>query len=154
MFYLRYLELRDFVHIASFPGLGRLSRISLTLGWISSFGVSMVANFQEANQLQMHILGAFMVFGLGAVYMWIETFISYKIHLPELPKLHCHFRLALSATGFFAFVNMIVTIAIARHYYNPKDGRTPINWLPVKNNRQLASRKYFFSSCSFPEIIT
>ncbi|XP_055330350.1 DNA damage-regulated autophagy modulator protein 2-like [Paramacrobiotus metropolitanus] len=128
--YLRYIELRDFVHVDNFPRFGCLSRLSVTLGLISSFGVSLVANFQEVNQIELHIVGANMVFGLGAIYMWVETYITYKIHPGRESKWMCHFRLICAVVGLLAFVNMMVTIAVAFHYYKPLDNRQPVYWLP------------------------
>jgi DNA damage-regulated autophagy modulator protein 2 len=129
--YLRHLELRDHVVADIFPRFKRLSRISLILGWTAALGVSLVANFQEVNQIELHIVGAFMVFGLGAVYMYIETYITYKIHPGGESRGICHFRLGCAVVGLLAFVSMIGTIGIAYHYYKPLDGRIPVQWQPV-----------------------
>ncbi|OQV16305.1 putative DNA damage-regulated autophagy modulator protein 1 [Hypsibius exemplaris] len=129
--YFRYLELRDHVLADLFPRFRWLSRTSLTLGMISAFGVSLVANFQEVNQIELHIVGALMIFGLGAAYMYIETYITYKIHPGGESRRICHFRLVCSVVGLLAFISMIVTIAVAYHFYKPLDGRTPVNWTPA-----------------------
>lgn len=43
------------------------------MGLISSFGLSIVANFQETNVFIVHIIGAFMCFGAGTIYFWIQV---------------------------------------------------------------------------------
>ena len=131
--YLRHLELRDHhtdVYVL-FPRFRMLSRFSLVLGLVSALGVSLVANFQEVNQIEFHIAGAAMVFGVGAVYMWIETYISYKIHPGGESKTVCHLRLILSVIGLLGFIIMHATIAFAFHLYKPLNGRTIVNWMPV-----------------------
>ena len=110
-------------------------------GLIAAFGVSLVANFQEVNQIELHILGAFMVFGLGAIYMYIETYITYKIHPGEESRRICHFRLICAVLGSLSFISMIVTIAVAYHYYKPLGGRGPVNWQPVSD---FGSLSWFF----------
>ncbi|GAV03582.1 hypothetical protein RvY_13978 [Ramazzottius varieornatus] len=131
--YLRHLQLRDHHSdvYAHFPRFRFLSRFSLFLGLTSALGVSLVANFQEVNQIELHIAGAAMVFGVGAVYMWIETYISYQIHPGGESRAICHLRLVLSVIGLLGFILMHVTIALAFRDYKPLDGRTVVNWIPA-----------------------
>lgn len=53
-------------------GSGSFSKIlngfTCFAGYVSAFGISMVANFQETSVLQMHLVGAMMCFGVGAGY--------------------------------------------------------------------------------------
>lgn len=56
--------------------LHRLNRIGLLLGLISSFGMCVVANFQKTTLFSMHLVGAVMTFGVGALYILIQTLLS------------------------------------------------------------------------------
>lgn len=58
----------------------RLCLASLVTGWLSAFGLSMVANFQTIEMRPPHYVGAGMAFGLGLVYCWLQTSISLRHH--------------------------------------------------------------------------
>lgn len=46
---------------------------SLIFGTIACFGLSIVANFQELNAMEIHLTGAGMAFGIGAIYFLIQV---------------------------------------------------------------------------------
>ncbi|KAL5007406.1 hypothetical protein ScPMuIL_016212 [Solemya velum] len=58
---------------------------ALVFGVLSAFGLSMVANFQTGSQRVPHYIGAFLAFGLGMVYAWIQTTLSWKIQTLRRP---------------------------------------------------------------------
>ncbi|NWS23204.1 DRAM2 protein, partial [Pachyramphus minor] len=60
----------------------RLSRIGLALGWMSCFGLCIIANFQKCVLYHVHVLGACLTFGVGAVYMVLQTLLSFLMQ-PE-----------------------------------------------------------------------
>ncbi|XP_005102567.2 DNA damage-regulated autophagy modulator protein 1 [Aplysia californica] len=67
-------------------------------GIVAAGGTLIVATFQETNVLSIHLLGALMAFGVGGVYMWLHTYLSYR--LPDIPgwiRSLCHLRLFMSA---------------------------------------------------------
>ncbi|KFP75842.1 DNA damage-regulated autophagy modulator protein 2, partial [Acanthisitta chloris] len=65
------------------PSTLRLNRIGLTLGLMSCFGLCIIANFQKCILYYIHVLGACLTFGVGAIYMLVQTILSYLMQ-PEL----------------------------------------------------------------------
>lgn len=80
---LRYLFVKRFLLCKQLKVTDKWYKINiagLVFGILSSFGLSMVANFQTEVQRVPHYFGAFLAFGLGTVYCWLQTSLSYKIH--------------------------------------------------------------------------
>ncbi|NWW45038.1 DRAM2 protein, partial [Pedionomus torquatus] len=61
----------------------KLNKIGLTLGLTSCFGLCIIANFQKCILYYIHVVGACLTFGVGAVYMLVQTVLSYLMQ-PEL----------------------------------------------------------------------
>ncbi|NXX51348.1 DRAM2 protein, partial [Tricholaema leucomelas] len=61
----------------------RLNKVGLTLGWMSCFGLCIIANFQKCILYYIHVLGACLTFGVGAIYMLVQTILSYLMQ-PEV----------------------------------------------------------------------
>ncbi|NWI53369.1 DRAM2 protein, partial [Calyptomena viridis] len=79
--YIRYKQV-----CALDPGTSRLlriNRIGLSLGWMSCFGLCVIANFQKCILYSIHVLGACLTFGVGALYLLLQTFLSFRMQ-PEL----------------------------------------------------------------------
>lgn len=72
--YIRYREVEEIEKtMENNENVGNLNKKSLWLGFIASFGVSIVGNFQETNVFAIHVLGAFLAFGLGTVYICLQV---------------------------------------------------------------------------------
>ncbi|KAL7850442.1 hypothetical protein SRHO_G00197910 [Serrasalmus rhombeus] len=70
--YIRFQQVRD---------LGCASRVntcSIVLGFISSIGISVLGNFQQSVDMQVHLLGAFLAFYVGLAYFWIQVWLTYR----------------------------------------------------------------------------
>ncbi|XP_052269528.1 DNA damage-regulated autophagy modulator protein 2-like isoform X2 [Dreissena polymorpha] len=79
---LRYLYLKRYFLCKQVTVTDRCFKVNLAglvLGFASAFGLSMVANFQTEVQRIPHYIGAFFAFGIGTVYCWIQTTLSYKV---------------------------------------------------------------------------
>ncbi|KAI6072870.1 DNA damage-regulated autophagy modulator protein 2 isoform X1 [Aix galericulata] len=61
----------------------KLNKIGLTLGLISCFGLCIIANFQKCVLYYVHVVGACLTFGVGAIYMLVQTVLSYLMQ-PEI----------------------------------------------------------------------
>ncbi|XP_028302715.1 DNA damage-regulated autophagy modulator protein 2-like isoform X2 [Gouania willdenowi] len=84
--------------------LRRLNLGGLLLGCISSFGMCVVANFQKTTLFSVHILGAALTFGVGALYILVQTLLSLHMHP------HVHSRgvyLVRLAVGLWTLVSII-----------------------------------------------
>uniref|UniRef100_A0A3P9PJ69 DNA-damage regulated autophagy modulator 2b n=1 Tax=Poecilia reticulata TaxID=8081 RepID=A0A3P9PJ69_POERE len=64
--------------------LQRLNCFGLVLGWMSSFGMCVVANFQKTTLFSMHMVGAVLTFGVGALYILVQTLLSHYMQ----PHIH------------------------------------------------------------------
>lgn len=109
--------------------IGKLNRNSLFIGLASCYGISIVANFQETNVLIMHYIGAYTCFGMGTIYLWLQSIISYKIEpYIHLRKANCRMIMTIICSIFFVMVSLCGAIAHflfegtdRRHWY-PSDG--------------------------------
>ncbi|TKR81814.1 hypothetical protein L596_015628 [Steinernema carpocapsae] len=108
--YLRHRQIVEF-YWHRFKQVGRWRSISCVLLWIgylSAFGVSMVANFQENNVILVHYTGALLAFGCGLFYTWAQTVLSYNMN-PKLAKpVVSHCRLVLNVLSTLFFCSMII----------------------------------------------
>lgn len=111
--YIHYKHIKEF-NITDMPLIIRLNVVSLWMGCLACLGMSIVANFQVYNSLVTHMIGAFMVFGLGMVYCWMQCVISYKMrHMGMSSSLSCHTRFILSMAVTLFFITTFVAASVA-----------------------------------------
>jgi hypothetical protein len=58
------------------PGSGvshTFNEVTLAFGLVSSFGLDMVANFQESSLIVVHMIGALLCFGAGTTYFILQV---------------------------------------------------------------------------------
>ncbi|KAJ8299174.1 hypothetical protein KUTeg_023234 [Tegillarca granosa] len=60
-------------------GWQKANIVGIILGVISAFGISMVANFQTVVLRGPHYVGAGLAFGLGLIYCWLQTRITWRL---------------------------------------------------------------------------
>jgi hypothetical protein len=72
--YIRYRQINEYYRsYALSSAVVKHNKIALWTGFLSCFGLSLVANFQETNVILVHLTGAFLCFGLGTVYIWLQV---------------------------------------------------------------------------------
>ncbi|XP_075773723.1 LOW QUALITY PROTEIN: modulator of macroautophagy TMEM150B-A [Pelodiscus sinensis] len=71
--YLRFQQVRDG------GGSCALNTAGLALGLLCALGASIVGNFQQSNQLETHLFGAFLAFVLGVVYFWVQAALTHRM---------------------------------------------------------------------------
>lgn len=49
------------------------NKLSISFGCIACLGLSIVANFQETNAMEVHLTGAGMAFGIGSLYFLFQV---------------------------------------------------------------------------------
>ncbi|KAK3793805.1 hypothetical protein RRG08_061936 [Elysia crispata] len=77
--YIRYLQMSEVIDLLN--GQRRvkcMNRLSLILGCLSAFGLTMVANFQTVEMRAVHYTGAGLAFLLGMIYCWLQTSLSVR----------------------------------------------------------------------------
>lgn len=80
-------------------------------GLANMLNISFSFIFQESNVLIVHLIGALMVFGVGALYAILQTIISYKMY-PEYNGLSvCRIRAAISCFSSICFITSILLLS-------------------------------------------
>ncbi|XP_059618968.1 DNA damage-regulated autophagy modulator protein 1 isoform X1 [Phlebotomus argentipes] len=105
----------------------KLNGRALWIGFGSCLGISIVANFQETNIHVIHLVGAFLCFGLGTVYFWIQAVISYYLQPYVGSMFKAHVRLFLSVVCTIFFIMVAVTGIISHILFRGED---PRKWYP------------------------
>ncbi|KAE9556485.1 hypothetical protein FO519_000370 [Halicephalobus sp. NKZ332] len=75
------------------------SLIVMCIGFLSAFGMSLVANFQELAVATVHEIGAMMAFFGAAIYCWGNIFMSYALVPHMTPLWLNHIRTVLATIG-------------------------------------------------------
>uniref|UniRef100_A0A182YEY7 CWH43-like N-terminal domain-containing protein n=1 Tax=Anopheles stephensi TaxID=30069 RepID=A0A182YEY7_ANOST len=127
--YVRYRQIQElsYRHSDVRQALGRCSDVAFWIGIGSCLGISIVGNFQETNVRIVHYVGAFLSFGLGTVYFWIQSYISYYIqpYMGSMQK--ANLRMALSVVCTIFFMIVAVTGVISHILFR---GTDPRKWYP------------------------
>ncbi|XP_070816008.1 DNA damage-regulated autophagy modulator protein 2-like isoform X2 [Chaetodon trifascialis] len=110
--------------------LHRLNRFGLMLGFISSFGMCVVANFQKTTLFSMHLVGAVMTFGVGALYILVQTLLS--LHMQ--PHIHSKSiylaRLGIGVWTLCSIISMFVSSVIMYSSLRGVDVPHKLHWIP------------------------
>uniref|UniRef100_A0AAX7U7W2 CWH43-like N-terminal domain-containing protein n=1 Tax=Astatotilapia calliptera TaxID=8154 RepID=A0AAX7U7W2_ASTCA len=71
---------------------------SLVVFSISSFGMTIVGNFQVFTETNIHNVGAILVFGLGTLSCWLQSYITLRVNLKNEGKMAAIARFLLSGS--------------------------------------------------------
>ncbi|XP_070553050.1 DNA damage-regulated autophagy modulator protein 2-like isoform X2 [Ptychodera flava] len=77
--YIRWKSLKK-LSVENVKRFSCLNTSSFVIGVLAAIGLSVVGNFQWTSQFEIHIIGAGMAFGLGLVYCWMQSHLTYKLH--------------------------------------------------------------------------
>ncbi|KAM4589006.1 DNA damage-regulated autophagy modulator protein 2b [Odontesthes bonariensis] len=110
--------------------LQRLNRFGLLLGLMSSFGMCVVANFQKTTLFSMHLVGAVLTFGVGALYILVQTLISLYMQ----PHVHSRtvylVRLGIGLWTLGSVISMFVSSVIMYSSLKGIDVPRKLHWTP------------------------
>ncbi|XP_069006302.1 DNA damage-regulated autophagy modulator protein 2b [Embiotoca jacksoni] len=110
--------------------LHRLNCVGLALGCVSSFGMCVVANFQKTTLFSMHLVGAVLTFGVGALYIVVQTLLSLRMQ----PHVHGRtiflVRLGLGVWTLSSVVSMFVSSVIMYSSLPGVDVAQKLHWTP------------------------
>ncbi|KAK6190204.1 hypothetical protein SNE40_002124 [Patella caerulea] len=137
--FVRYSQIRE--HYRPVEELGGVTpsrrrkllanKVALVIGLLGDLGASMVGNFQEDAVIEAHVVGAFMAFGLGGIYVWMQSVISYGVtSLNGTTKCCRHIRIVLCSTYTVLFILMITFTTISMRLFKGKGNRNPKMWKP------------------------
>ncbi|XP_070553077.1 DNA damage-regulated autophagy modulator protein 2-like isoform X1 [Ptychodera flava] len=124
--YVRYKQVQEYNREAS-PAILRANKIALVIGGFACLGMSMVANFQETNELQVHVFAANLCFGPGVVYCYMQTWLSYKMAPFHATIFACRARILLC---FFATLGFVFTSVFAALANTKWHGDDQTKWKP------------------------
>lgn len=110
--------------------LKRLNRFGLLLGWISSFGMCVVANFQKTTLFSMHLVGAVLTFGVGALYIFVQTLVSWYMQPHVHSKTTFQVRLGIGVWTLGSIVSMFVSSVIMYSILRGVDVPHKLHWTP------------------------
>ncbi|XP_045136265.1 DNA damage-regulated autophagy modulator protein 2-like isoform X3 [Portunus trituberculatus] len=55
------------------------SRVATFFGLLSAFGLFLVGNFQSTSIITIHLIGAVLAFGIGTIYLWMQSVMSLNL---------------------------------------------------------------------------
>ncbi|XP_062842537.1 DNA damage-regulated autophagy modulator protein 2b isoform X2 [Trichomycterus rosablanca] len=128
--YVRYKQVQTLTYHEE-KRLLNLNKVGLVLGCTSSFGMCVVANFQKTSVFWMHMVGAALTFGVGALYLAVQAVVSYLMQPHVHPKRMFWIRLGISIWTFSSIISMFVSSLIMyqtaglevnkKLHWNPED---------------------------------
>ncbi|XP_030632841.1 DNA damage-regulated autophagy modulator protein 2b [Chanos chanos] len=110
--------------------LHRLNTAGLILGWTSSFGMCIVANFQKTTLFSMHLVGAVLTFGVGALYILVQTVLSYRMQPLIHGKSIFWARLSIGLWTSASIISMFVSSVIMYSSLPGIDVSKKLHWNP------------------------
>ncbi|XP_036369164.1 DNA damage-regulated autophagy modulator protein 1 isoform X1 [Octopus sinensis] len=123
--YIRFKLIQSLVNVDN-SRIHVVNKVSFGLGIIAALGMSLVGNFQESNVLVVHVIGAFMVFGIGSVYEIFQTIMSYMMYPMYNGKKIIIIRMVLSIFSVFFFIMTFIGAGLAGKEYKGN----PLAWRP------------------------
>lgn len=125
--YCKFLQVKDILLKHNMSYEESLNRNTFFLGLVSTFGISIVANFQETNCFVVHWIGAFMCFGLGSLYLCLQTRIYLQI-TPVIGQIMLtKIRIVLSALAVLTFLIFFICAMVS---YKNFEGDSYLHWKP------------------------
>ncbi|CAM4685623.1 unnamed protein product, partial [Caretta caretta] len=123
--YVRYKQV-----YALSPGelkIARLNKAGFTLGMISCFGLCIIANFQKYTLFYMHVVGACLTFGIGAIYVLVQTILSYMMQpkifwIRVIVLLWCGSSIAsMFVSSVLLYSGLYGTDLVQKLHWNPQE---------------------------------
>lgn len=112
--YIRYRQIEELMYNYTdlIKTTTKMNQMSIWFGFGSCLGLSMVANFQLTNVSSIHYFGAFLSFGSGCIYLWLQGHITYHVrgYTGSIYMAYLRFGLASLCT-YFSFVVIITHCA-------------------------------------------
>uniref|UniRef100_A0A8C7WD84 DNA-damage regulated autophagy modulator 2b n=1 Tax=Oncorhynchus mykiss TaxID=8022 RepID=A0A8C7WD84_ONCMY len=102
--------------------LHKLNVLGLVLGWTSSFGMCIVANFQKTTLFFMHLVGAILTLGVGALYILVQTLVSLYMQPHVHGKSIFWVRLSVGVWTFASIISSILLLGV--------DVAHKLHWIP------------------------
>lgn len=119
---VRYWFLKEVFKQKKFPDdVVRWQKVNIAgaiIGIISALGISMVANFQTDAQKVLHYIGAGLAFGLGTVYCFVQTRLSWKLRSNNIGHKHIA---KIQLLNSFILLVFLFTFGISKIFFKIKE---------------------------------
>lgn len=127
--YVRYKQVEALTDEGELK-LNRLNRFGLLLGLISSFGMCVVANFQKTTLFSMHLVGAVLTFGVGALHILVQTLLSLLMQPHIHSKTIFLVRLGIGVWTLSSIISMFISSVIMYSSLPGVDVPKKLHWIP------------------------
>lgn len=127
--YVRYKQLQALADVDD-TRLNRLNVVGFVFGCCSSFGMCVVANFQKTTLFSMHLVGAILTFGIGALYVFIQTALSYLMQPHIHSKTMFWTRLSFGIWTLSSIISMFVSSVIMYSTLPGVEVNKKLHWTP------------------------
>ncbi|XP_063072033.1 DNA damage-regulated autophagy modulator protein 2b isoform X2 [Engraulis encrasicolus] len=127
--YVRYKQVQALTD-AGETKLHRLNLVGVVLGWTSSLGMCVVGNFQKTTIFSVHVAGAIMTFGVGALYIMVQTGVSYYMQPHVHAKAMFWARFGVGAWSTASSISMFVASMIMYSSLPGVDLSKKLHWIP------------------------
>ena len=151
---VRFIQVRE--HLTHGKKLVRCVNIAaLVFILAGSFGMSMVACFQETSVLSMHLLGAILAFASAAVYACLQNYLTLTLIRKTFFNHQCLFvfRVVLS---IFCVITLFTTIIPVKHagYQLPPYNETKRPYEKAEFYYMSTVSEWTLATCFFLYILT
>ncbi|KAJ7999483.1 hypothetical protein DPEC_G00194900 [Dallia pectoralis] len=126
--YVRYKQVQTLTNKE--PKLHKLNILGLVLGWTSSFGMCIIANFQKTTLFYMHLVGAILTFGVGSLYILVQAVVSLYMQPHIHGKSIFLIRLGIGVWTFASIISMFVSSVIMYSSLPGVDVAIKLHWIP------------------------
>ncbi|XP_049893890.1 DNA damage-regulated autophagy modulator protein 2b [Epinephelus moara] len=127
--YVRYKQVEALTDEGELK-LNRLNCFGLVLGLISSFGMCVVANFQKTTLFSMHLVGAVLTFGVGALHILVQTLLSLLMQPHIHSKTIFLVRLGIGVWTLSSIISMFISSVIMYSSLPGVDVPKKLHWIP------------------------
>uniref|UniRef100_A0A9J7ZLF6 DNA-damage regulated autophagy modulator 2b n=1 Tax=Cyprinus carpio carpio TaxID=630221 RepID=A0A9J7ZLF6_CYPCA len=140
--YVRYKQIQALMDVND-TRLNLLNQIGFVLGCGSSLGMCVVANFQKTTLFAMHLVGAMLTFGVGALYILVQTLLSYRMQPHIHSKTIFWTRLSVCIWTFSSIISMFVSSVIMYWTLSGTEVNQKLHWTPG----ELVSVLFYCEDC-------
>ncbi|CAL8104997.1 unnamed protein product [Orchesella dallaii] len=128
--YIRFMQIEEYLRQKGREENGKMkiwNKVGLFFGLLAALGACVVGAFQETSVLSVHIIGAFMAFGGGSIFLIIQGFFT-KAMAPQFgSKSLAYLRIFLGVSCLILFIISYSTGATSLKYFT---GDKAVKWEP------------------------
>jgi len=111
--YIRFIQVEQYMKLRYSQHTPIGNTIALAFGFTACLGMSLVGNFPELHNKAVHLIGAFLVFVGGSIYMVYQGYYTFKL-LPHFQsKTIAYIRTYMGILGLMLYFSAQTTVILA-----------------------------------------